>query len=186
MKYFKKLEGERIYLSPRNLEDTEIFTKWLNDFSTTDYLGRSGMLVSKEGEQEYLEKNKREQGSFCIVTIDNNQMIGSISLENINNINRCATLGIFIGEKDFLSKGYGTEAIKLILDYGFNYLNLHSIRLDVYAFNERAIKCYRKCGFKEYGTRRQCKYVNGKYHDVIEMDMLKSEFLESYIKNKEI
>ena len=57
MKYFKKLLGDRIYLSPRNTEDYEIFTEWLNDFEITDYIGKSGNLISLEGEKEFLEKN---------------------------------------------------------------------------------------------------------------------------------
>ena len=52
------------------------------------------------------------------------------------------------------------------------------------SFNERALKCYQKCGFKEYGRRRKCKFINGKYYDCIEMDILAEEFKESYIKNK--
>lgn len=94
--------------------------------------------------------------------------------------------GIFIGDKDYREKGYGTEAIRLILDYGFNYLNLNNIKLDLMEFNERALACYKKCGFKEYGRRRKCRFINGKYYDVIEMDILSEEFKGSYIKNKNI
>ncbi len=74
----------------------------------------------------------------------------------------------------------------MLLDYGFNYLNLHEIQLDVMSFNERAIRCYEKAGFKQYGRRRESEYVNGKYYDRISMDILKSEFKENYIKNKNI
>ena len=94
--------------------------------------------------------------------------------------------GIFIGDKDYREKGYGTEAIRLILDYGFNYLNLNNIKLDLMEFNERALACYKKCGFKEYGRRRKCRFINGKCYDVIEMDILSGEFKGSYIKNKNI
>ena len=186
MKYFKKLVGERIYLSPRNTEDYGIFTKWLNDFETTDYLGRSGNLVSLESEKKYLEENSNSQSAFSIVTIDDDKMIGTVSLENIDNINRTATLGIFIGEKDYRSKGYGTEAINLLLEYSFRYLNLNNIQLNLMEFNERALKCYQRCGFKEYGRRRKCKFVNGKYYDSINMDILAKEFSGDYIKNKNI
>lgn len=186
MKYFRKLVGERIYLSPRSIEDAEIFTEWLNDFKTTDYLGRSGCLISLEGEKKYLEENNDKEASFVIVTLEKNQMIGTVSLEDINYINRTATLGIFIGDKNFRGNGYGTEAIRLLLDYGFNYMNLNNIKLDVMEFNERAIKCYEKCGFKEYGRRRKFGFINGKYYDRIEMDILAEEFKESYIKNKNI
>ena len=186
MKYFKKLVGERIYLSPRNSEDLERFTEWLNDFEITDYLGRSGMLVSLDGEKQYLEKNNNPEASFVIVTLDNNEMIGTVSLEKVDSINRSATLGIFIGNKEYWNNSYGAEAIKLILDYGFNYKNVHSINLELMSFNERALKCYKKCGFKEIGRIRQCKYINGKYYDTILMDILKEEFTESCIKNKNI
>ena len=186
MKYFKKLVGDRIYLSPRNSDDVEIFTEWLNDFKTTDYLGRSSIVTTLYDEKKYLEENATAEASFVIVTINENKMIGTISLESINHINRCATLGIFIGDKEFRNKGYGTEAIKLILEYGFKYLNLKNIKLDLMEFNERALKCYKKCGFKEYGRRRKCKFIDGEYYDTIEMDILKEEFNENCIRNKNI
>lgn len=186
MKYFKKLIGERIYLSPRNNEDIEIFTEWLNDFEVTDYIGRSAYITTLEGEKQYFEENLNKNYNFFIVTLEENKLIGTIGLENYDSINRCATLGVFIGDKDYLSQGYGTEAIRLVLDYGFNYLNLNNIKLDLMSFNERALKCYQKCGFKEYGRRRNCIFINGKYYDSIEMDILADEFSESYIKNKNI
>lgn len=186
MKYFKKLVGDRIYLSPRNNEDVEKFTEWMNDFQVTDYTGRSGSLMSLEGEKRYLEEKYNPQASFSIVTLDEDKLIGTVGLEKINTINRSAVLGIFIGEKDYLSKGYGTEAIRLILDFGFNYMNLHNIKLELISFNERALKCYKKCGFIETGRTRENVFVNGKYYDTISMDILSNEFNESYIRNKNI
>lgn len=187
MKYFKKLVGERIYLSPRNSEDVEIFTKWMNDFDITDFTGRSGAIVTLDAEKEYLEKNNLSTNTtFSIVTNDYDKLIGTISLERVDNINRSACLGIFIGDKEYLNNGYGTEAIKLILDFGFNYMNLNSVHLNLMEFNERAHKCYIKCGFKDAGRLRKCKYINGKYYDSIMMDILKDEFNESFIKNKNI
>ena len=186
MKYFKKIIGDRIYLSPRNSEDLEIFTEWLNDFETTDYIGRSGILTTLAGEKKYLEENYSPEATFVIVTIKNDKMIGTVSLEKIDNINRTATLGIFIGDKNYRSQGYGTEAIKLLLEYGFKYMNLYNISLDLMEFNTRALKCYEKCGFKEYGRRRKCKFINGRYYDCISMDILQEEFRGDYIRNKNI
>ena len=186
MKYFKKLLGDRIYLSPINSEDVELFTEWLNDFEITDYTGRSGMLTTLAGEKKYLEENSNPEASFVIVTIEDDKMIGTVSLEDINSINRTATLGIFIGDKDYRDKGYGTEVIRLILEYGFKYMNLNNIKLDLMAFNTRALKCYEKCGFKEYGRRRKCKFINGKYYDSISMDILAEEFEGDFIRNKNI
>lgn len=188
MKYFKKLVGEHIYLSPRRVEDAEKYTEWLNDFEITDYTGASARIININSEITYLEaKNKQAaEYNFAIVKKENDELIGSCGIMDISFISRKGTLGIFIGDKQSQNKGYGTEAIKLLLDYGFNYLNLHSIKLNVMEFNERAIACYKKCGFKEYGRRRQCEFINGKYYDSISMDILAEEFKESHIKNKNI
>lgn len=186
MKYFKKLIGESVYLSPRNTEDVEMFTEWLNDFETTDYIGRSGILTTIEGEKKYLEENANQEAAFVIVMLDENKMIGTVGLDNIDWINKTATLGIFIGDKQYRNKGYGTEAIRLLLEYGFRYLNLHNIKLDLMEFNAPALKCYERCGFKEYGRRRKCKFINGKYYDSISMDILAEEFDGDYIRNKNI
>lgn len=186
MKYFKKLVGERIYLSPRNVEDVEKFTEWMNDFEITDYTGRSYQTMTLQNEKTYLEKEQDNKSGFAIIDLQTDEIIGNVGLHDINNINRTATLGIFIGNKDYRSKGYGTEAIKLILDFGFNYLNLNNIDLALMEFNKRALKCYEKCGFKEIGRRRKCKFINGRYYDSILMDILSEEFTKSYIKNKNI
>ena len=142
MQYYKKLIGDRIYLSPKGASDDEIqkFTEWMNDFEVTDYIGRSGNLITLIGEKDYLENIAKDSKNrnFDIITLNDNKLIGTVSLENINFIERSAILGIFIGDKDFRNNGYGTEAIKLLLEYGFKYLNLHSIRLDLLAVNERA------------------------------------------------
>lgn len=186
MKYFKKLIGEKIYLSPMNEEDAEKFVEWLNDFQVTDYTGRSDSVMTLQGEIEWFKNISKNPANFAIVTLEQDELIGTIGIENINTTNRIGTLGIFIGSSCNRNKGCGTEAVNLILDFAFNYMNLQNINLDVMDFNERAIACYKKCGFKEYGRRRKCKFVNGKYYDSISMDILAEEFKETYIKNKNI
>ena len=190
MQFIKKLVGDRIYLSPRGAFDEEIekFTDWMNDFQTTDFIGRSGQVVTFIGEKEWLENSTKnvQDRSFSIIELNHNKLIGTISLENFSWIERSAVLGIFIGDKDFRNNGYGTEAIKLLLEYGFKYLNLHSIRLDLLSINERAHKCYLKCGFKDTGCSREAIYVNGKYYDKLHMDILENEFEGDYIRNKNI
>ncbi len=190
MSYYKKLIGDRIYLSPKSVSDESIskFTQWMNDFEITDYTGRSGQITTFEGEREWLESSVKnnDNRNFDIIDLDTNKIIGTVGLENIKSIERSAVLGIFIGEKEYRSNGYGTEAIKLLLEYGFKYLNLHSIRLDLLSVNERAHKCYLKCGFKDTGCSRQSIYLNGKYYDKLHMDILEDEFEGDYIRNKNI
>lgn len=185
MKYFKKLEGDRIYLSPRNSDDVEKFTEWLNDFQVTDYTGRSANILTLQGEREYL-CNSKEEHVMVIVTKDEDKMIGTVGIEKINFVNRTGTLGVFIGDKNYRDKGYGTEAIKLILEYAFQYVNLNNIMLEVMSYNDRAIRCYEKCGFKEFGRRHQSVYMNGKYYDKVYMEVLKENFECNNIRNKNI
>ena len=191
MKYFKKLVGDKIYLSPRNIEDAEIYVKWINDFEVTDFTGYSSKIMDIEGEKEYLNSTARKTNniSFAIVKQENDELIGTAGFDKLDYINRVATLGIMIGEQENRDKGYGAETINLLLDFGFNYLNLNNINLYVMEFNPRAIACYKKCGFKEMGRRRKTVFLNGKYYDKLYMDILKEEFDEkgkTYIKNKNI
>ena len=144
--------------------------------------------MTYNGEKEFLENaaKETEHRGFNIVELSTDKLIGTLGLEHFNWIERSAVLGIFIGDKDFRSNGYGTEAIKLLLEYGFKYLNLHSIRLDLVSINERAHKCYLKCGFKDTGKSREEIFVNGKYYDKLHMDILENEFEGDYIRNKNI
>ncbi len=188
MKFFKKLVGDNIYLSPRSVDEEVIqkCTEWLNDFETTDYTGRSAQILTLEDERKYFENPKDGDYVFFIVSLEDDKLIGTIGLHNIDLINRRATFGIFIGDKSGRNKGYGTEATRLILEYGFKYLNLKNINLDVMEFNERAQACYKKCGFKEYGRRRKSEFLCGKYYDRVSMDILAEEFEGDFIRNKNI
>ena len=188
MRFFKKLVGDNIYLSPRNTDEEVIekFTEWLNDFETTDYIGKSYKVVTIADEIKHFENSKENEFVFFIIRKEDDELIGTVGLHNVDNINRRATLGIFIGDKSGRNKGYGTEAIRLILEYGFKYLNLNNIDLDVMEFNQRAQACYRKCGFKECGRRRKSEFLCGKYYDRVSMDILAEEFDGDFIRNKNI
>lgn len=174
MKYYKKIIGEHIYLSPLNLEDAETYVGWLSDFNVTDGLGSSCQLISLEGEKEWLKKNMNTY-QFGIIRSEDDTLIGNCGINEINQQMQTADVGIFIGEEENRSKGYGQEALRLLLDYGFDYLNLNNIMLRVFSFNDRAISCYKKVGFKEIGRRRQSYYLKGKFYDQVYMDILKEE-----------
>ncbi|MFW6014905.1 MAG: GNAT family N-acetyltransferase [bacterium] len=176
MKYFKKLEGKNIYLSPINIDDAEKYTEWLNDLEVTINLTLSPNIYSVEKEREILKEMTEEGNNFAIIEKNNNQLIGNCGLLNVNLINRKAELGIFIGDKNYWNKGLGSEAICLLLDYSFNILNLNNIFLRVHEFNERAVNCYKKCGFKEIGRRREAYILGNKKYDIIFMDILAKEF----------
>ena len=187
MKYYKKLIGDRIYLSPMCIEDAEKYVEWFCDFKMTDGIGKSSSLTTVESEREWIENTLKENKlNFAIINLENDELIGTCGIMNISQKDRGAEVGIFLGNEANRSKGYGAEALRLLLDYGFNYLNLHNINLGVMSFNERAIECYKKVGFKEYGRRRESYFLNGKYYDHIYMDILDREFEGDYIRNKNV
>ena len=177
MKYFKKIEGERIYLSPLNIEDAETYLKWLCDRSVTEGTHGVHKVLNIEAEKAWIT-SELEKGNytFGIILKAKDKLIGNCSIMGTNYIDGTAELGIFIGEEEHRNNSYGAEALNLLLDYGFNILRLHNINLHVYSFNKRAIECYKKIGFKEYGRRHECYYLNGKYHDKIAMEILKDDY----------
>ena len=175
MKYFPKIGGERIYLSPISLEDAERYAAWLNDFSVTRFLTLASAQVTLQGEREALVNLSKEQ-TYAIVERGKDELLGNCGLFAIDAVHRSAEVGIFIGDEARRGKGYGTEALRLLCDYGFNVLNLRSIRLRTYAFNERALASYRKAGFKDAGRLRKAHYYAEEYHDVLLMDLLAEDF----------
>ena len=176
MKYFKKIVGKRIYLSPMNSEDYLKYTEWMNSDVVSKNIGNFSSVVSIAGEKAWLENAVSEKYNFAIVDIESDTLIGNISLMHVHEFNITAELGIFIGDENYHSKGYGSEAIMLLLDYGFNYANLNNIMLKVFSTNKRAIKAYEKCGFKTFGIWKECRYFNGEYSDEVYMNITKKEY----------
>ncbi len=187
MAYYKKLLGDRIYLSPMCIEDAEKYVEWFCSFKTTDGIRKSAGIMSVEAERNWIQKTLENCDlQFAIVDLETNELIGNCGFPRINHQDRSAEVGIFIGKEDNRGKGYGQEALKILQDFGFNYLNLHSIMLNVMSFNERAIACYKKAGFKEAGRLREEYFLNGRYYDIISMDILENEFEGEYIRNKNV
>jgi|LSQX01.3.fsa_nt_gb RimJ/RimL family protein N-acetyltransferase len=116
MEYFKTLIGDRVSLSPINPDDFEIYTEWVNDLEITIPLGQAFIIYSLEKEKEALEHLSKENYNFAIVELESDKLLGNVSLFDVDLIHRRAEPGIFIGDKDEWGKGYGTEAIKLILE----------------------------------------------------------------------
>ena len=175
MKYFRKLAGERIYLSPLSEEDAEQYAAWMNDPSVGDKTGATSRMVTLAVEKDWLVQN-RSSHLFAIVLCDGDRLIGNCGFNEINQLHRKGLVGIFIGDARNRGKGYGAEALCLLLKYGFNSLNLHSISLNVFSFNGQAIACYKKCGFRETGRLRESYFCNGRFYDEIKMDILEDEF----------
>lgn len=173
--------GDRVILRDYRKEDLPCIREWVNDIEITKYLSNLFIFPHTYNQTENflngILEGKNDYKAFIIANKETEEYVGQIDLIKIDWINRVATLGIVIGNNDNLGKGYGTEAIKLMEDFVFNTLNLHKLDLLVADFNERAIACYKKCGFKEEGRIRENRFIDGKYTDTLFMGILRSEYL---------
>lgn len=178
MPHFRKMSGEKCFLSPVQVDDAEMWAAWLNDLEITLPLGDEAYITYglEKLREEAAGAISRQEHMFTIVDQQSEKAVGRCLLFSVNWVDRNAMLGIFIGEKSFWHRGYGEEATRLLLDYAFNLLNLHAVMLGVFAFNHNAIRLYEKLGFQRIGVRREARIIAGKAWDVILMDMLENEF----------
>lgn len=178
------LKGEKVILRPVRRSDIEYFLKWFNDSEVTQYLGMY-LPMTEMAEEKFIEDlGSAAAGTRVMFVIEavednNNKPIGSIGLSNIHPKDHHAVFGIAIGEKAYWSKGYGTEAARLIIRYGFEQLNLHRITSSAISFNERSLRLHLRVGFKEEGRQREAIFRNGAYHDHVVFGMLRKEWLEN-------
>ena len=184
-KYLKKLTGDNIYLSPISLDDVEQYAEMVNDIKVSVGLGYLSYtnIIDFESEKEFLISVKKEK-RFAVRLLENDELLGNVGFKSVGEIHRTAEMGIMLGNPKYQRKGYGMEAINLLLDYGFSFLNLRNISLNVFEYNEVAYNLYKKIGFKEAGRLRKAVEIMGKTYDVIIMDMLKEEFQSVYIKRE--
>jgi len=171
------LQGERIYLRPLQESDAEDFSVWYGDGQVTRFLGTKPLARGKAKALCNRLLNDPNGIYFGIIEKHEERIIGYAFLGHILKSHQVAReLGIVIGDKSLWGRGYGGEAVRLILEYGFSCLKLHRIQLTVLDFNERALRLYRKMGFAEEGIQREARLVDGKRHNVIMMGMLEREF----------
>ena len=151
-KYLKALVGDNIYLSPISLDDVEEYAEMVNDIKVSVGLGYLSYtnIIDFESEKEFLISVKKEK-MFAVRLLENDELLGNIGFNSLDIVNRNGALGVLIGNPKYQRKGYGTEALKLILDYGFSFLNLRNISLSVFEYNVPAYNLYKKVGFKEVG-----------------------------------
>ncbi len=171
-------DGTKVKLRPLERKHLSKCVEWLNDPDVTAHLTLSEP-VSMEGEQKWFDNLLRDSSSriYAIETAEG-EHIGNVGLEDINLHSRKAELGIFIGEKRFWGKGYGTEAIMLALKIAFESMNLNRVYLRVFIDNKRAQACYEKVGFKREGILRQDEFKNGKYIDCPTYSILAEEYFK--------
>jgi RimJ/RimL family protein N-acetyltransferase len=174
------LSSGRIALGPLREDLAPVYNRWRNDFWAQRTYGNPIYPVSLEVTLENTQNQARSTDAytFTIYRRDIWQPIGKTNLQNIQFDQGTAEFGIGILEPSFRGQGYGTEATRLMLFYGFRLLGLHAIQLTVDGANPGGQRAYEKAGFKLAGRYREAVLVDAKHYDLIHMDILASEFTD--------
>ena len=175
------LEDDEIALVVPEISDLEVMTRGINHLDNAKYVNLSmprGVMGYK-AEEEYLSSliAKPWKHNFMIMMKSSPEfpIVWGLGFHDVSEFNRNATLWIML-YGSYPWKGIGTRALKLLLRYGFEYLYLHKVSLDVHGNNDRAIACYQWCGFQECAREKEHIWCGDRYVDNIRMEILRSEW----------
>ena len=171
------ITGERVVLGPLHRGMIPAIARWLGDFRVQRTFGGVPRAVTIDQATTIYERWVTSQNDywFVIYERESGRLIGHTDLFEVDQRTRTCTFGLLIGEETARGRGYGSEVARLMLDYAFTALGLHSVWLRVYDYNPGAARAYSKAGFREFGRRRECKRLGQALHDVIYMECLAGE-----------
>jgi len=180
--YHPFIIGEKLYL--RGLERSDLegdYFDWLDNREITKFLDSGVFPNTPEKMEEYYRNTALSPNNIMLAIIDkeSDKHIGNIKLGPVNWITRIASLGIMIGNQEFWGKGYGTEAIKLVLDYAFLRLNLHKVTAGIAAIHQASIEAFKKAGFEIEGQLKSQFFLDGKYYDSVYLGVTKEDFFKN-------
>lgn len=168
-----KLRGEKIYLRPMTVDDTDRIVRWRNNPRVRkNFIYQK--LFTREGHLDWIEKKVKtgEVIQFIICEKGTDRPVGSVYFRDINREHRRAEYGIFIGEDDAVGRGIGSEVCSLACQYGFAVERWHKIMLRAFSDNKAAIRSYEKAGFEREAYLKDEVYIDGAYRDVILMGLI--------------
>jgi ribosomal-protein-alanine N-acetyltransferase len=173
------LQGTKVYLRP--LEENDAYgnyAKWFNEAEVCVGNGHHIFPYLNEHALDYINRTRQSKNSLvlAIISVENDEHIGNISLQDIHTIFRSAEFGIILGEKQYWNRGVSKEAARLIIHHGFAALNLNRISCGTFENNLGMHKLAESLGFKKEGVRRSAAYKNNVYLDVVEYGLLKEEW----------
>ncbi|QYK50778.1 MAG: GNAT family N-acetyltransferase [Anaerolineales bacterium] len=174
------IHGSRLRLRSPEQADLPLFVSWLNDPEVRHNLAAYWPISMAREERWFAELASRPaQEQPLVIEIQQAQewtAIGNCGFHHIDWVHRNAEVGIMIGEKAHWNQGYGTEAMQLLQQIGFETLNLHRIYLRAYERNQAGLRAYEKAGFQLEGRQRHAQYDEGVYSDVLMMSILRPEY----------
>jgi RimJ/RimL family protein N-acetyltransferase len=177
------LSGAEVGLSLMLAEDIPTLARWNQDLDFTARLGTPGEAHSLQMRQEFFDQNARiGRGSaeFAVIEVATGRLVGFGGLFDITGA-LTATLFVGIGAASDRGRGWGSEASRLICEYGFFFRNLHAIKVEVHGYNRAAIRVYERLGFKPAGRLRGGNLLNGVRHDEVLMDLLRDEIVPQHL-----
>jgi diamine N-acetyltransferase len=170
------LKGKKVLLRAVEREDLKRLHELRTHVDLMLLAGGDWWPASMAAMEKHFEKDlEREENHWFVIEVDGT-VIGDIGLHHINRPSNCTSFGISILESDYLGKGYGREAIGLLLDYAFRIQNFRRVWLETGSNNPRAIRAYTACGFIEEGRMREHFFTDGQYVDVVMMGLMRSEW----------
>ncbi|MFS0788559.1 GNAT family protein [Shouchella sp. 1P09AA] len=175
------IRGDKIELRPASKNDFVRQVEWRNQEETArlaagSYAALYSHVTVEEVEALYdkrVIRDRKQENVFAIYIAETNTHIGNCDYRDVNPIARSAVVGLTVGNSEERGKGYGTEALQLLVQFLFQDLNLQRVQLDTWSGNEHAIRVYERCGFKIEGRLRRAEYVNGTYFDQLIMGCLR-------------
>lgn len=169
------LQGKLVTLRALEREDLPLARAYLQDPDVLAYFGFY-VPMSQADEEDWYENDRRNASTITFAIEVEGRFVGGGGFSHLDHKHRRAEVGIFVGDKSLWDRGVGSEAMRQMIDYGFEQLNLHRIYLRVFAENQRAIHVYEKLGFQQEGRSRQSEWRHGRWHDMLWMSILQPEW----------
>ena len=169
------LQGKQVRLRAVERDDLLLAVQFLNDPDVLLWFGKLAPL-GMEDEIAWYEHMRQDDRVINFAMEVAGRYVGGCGLINIDHVHRRAEMGVFVGDKSLWGRGVGSEAITLVMDYGFDYLNLHRIHLRTFAGNTRAIRVYEGLGFQHEGRFRDVEWRHGRWQDMLYMSVLEAEW----------
>jgi RimJ/RimL family protein N-acetyltransferase len=174
----RKLEGETVELRRHARANYGLYAAWYGDPEIWHLTSWAPSPLNRPAVEKLFEERELSpvDDSFAIHVKDEDEPVGVISLMNISDANESAELSVIVGHPEDRHRGYGTEAIELLLGYAFEEVGLNRVGLSAFDFNDEAIAAYEKLGFAVEGRYRQAIKRNSRFHDAILMSIMKGEW----------
>jgi RimJ/RimL family protein N-acetyltransferase len=171
------LQGKLVTLRPITPEDYPRLLRFKNDVEV-ELLGGGTPPgpTTLASLSEFFDKRLKEPDSFSFGIEADGVFIGDCGLFHLDKLAATAEVGIGIGDREYWGRGYGRQAMALLLDYGFRIQNLRKIWLEAHGTNERALRSYRAVGFVEEGRQREQVWCGGRYEDLVLMGLFREDF----------